>query len=180
MKKLAITQQQLVGYVSDLCRNITISGWKPDYIVGLTRGGLIPAVMISHYLKVPLETLKVSLRDENKCEINCWMSEDAFGYVPESDRNLTMSRWDISKRKNILIVDDINDSGATLAWIKNDWQASCLPNEPSWSTVWGQNVRVAVIVNNLASSYTVDYSALEINKEADNVWIDFPWEYWWK
>ena len=29
-------------------------GWRPDYIVGLTRGGLIPAVMMSHTLDIPM------------------------------------------------------------------------------------------------------------------------------
>jgi hypoxanthine phosphoribosyltransferase len=58
------------------------SKWVPDYIVGITRGGLNPAVMLSQYLNVPLNTLKISLRDadENGCESNLWMSEDAFGY----------------------------------------------------------------------------------------------------
>ena len=76
MNKLIINNQQLNGLVSKLCRDIIISGWQPDYIVGLTRGGLIPAVMISQYLNVPMFPLSVSLRDsETGPESNLWMAE---------------------------------------------------------------------------------------------------------
>ena len=47
-------------------------------------------------------------------------TEDAFGYVTQLEipgpPNLVRS--DPALRKNILIVDDINDSGATFNWIK--------------------------------------------------------------
>ena len=53
--------------------------WRPDYIVGLTRGGLIPSVLISHCLNIPMHTLNVSLRDNDAApESNLWMAEDAF------------------------------------------------------------------------------------------------------
>lgn len=180
MEKLTLTNSHIDAYVSKICRDISTSGWKPDYIVGLTRGGLVPAVMMSQWFNVPMETLKVSLRDGGETESNCWMAEDAFGYVHIEEQPLLKSRWDIKKRKNILIVDDINDSGATLEWIKKDWQASCLPNEDSWNTIWGNNVRFAVLVENLSSNITTHYNAIEVNKAEKDVWVDFPWEYWWK
>ena len=48
---------------------------------------------------------------------------------------------DAYKRKKILIVDDINDTGATLNWIREDWQESCLPESDRWFTLWGNSVR---------------------------------------
>jgi hypoxanthine-guanine phosphoribosyltransferase len=83
-------------------------------------------------------------------------------------------------RKNILIVDDINDSGATLNWIKADWQDSVASAD--WSTVWGNNVRVAVLIDNLPSKseLTINYCGMEINKEEDPRWVNFPYENWWK
>ena len=182
MKKLKITASEYKGLVGKLCRDIANSEWRPDYIVGITRGGLIPAVMISHYFDIPMETLKISLRDGGGGESNLWMSEHAFGYIPTDQRPQTDStRWDPAYKKNILIVDDINDSGATLNWLINDWQQSCLPGNPVWSTVWNNNVRFAVIVDNLASQCQIkmDYSGIEINKQQDPVWIDFPYELWW-
>ena len=166
--------------VETMCTNIVLQmykdNWRPDYIVGLTRGGNVPATIISNMLDVKCEALKVSFRDDEECETNCWMAEDAFGYVEEEDREKYKSRWDVSKRKNILIVDDINDTGRTLNWIVQDWENSCLPDETSWKTVWGQNVRFAVLTDNLSSDFTVDYSTNEVNKAEEDVWLVYPWE----
>jgi len=83
---------------------------------------------------------------------------------------------------NILIVDDINDSGATINWILNDWQSSCLPDAERWlDEIWNQNVRFATIFDNLASESKVkmDFVGEEINKAENPVWIEFPFEEWW-
>ena len=182
MKKQVINYQELNGLVSKICRDISVDSWKPDYVIGLTRGGLIPATMISHYLNIPMHTLKVSLRDDVDTESNCWMAEDALGYIPLENRQEN-GGWSSlpSKRKNILIVDDINDTGATLNWIMQDWQSSCMPEDKGWSSVWNQNVKFAVLVDNLSSQCNVkmDYIGFEVNKAEKDVWIDFPWENWW-
>ncbi|MHA1290665.1 MAG: hypothetical protein ACTSPB_25050, partial [Candidatus Thorarchaeota archaeon] len=86
------------------------------------------------------------------------------------------------KRKNILIVEDINDSGATLNWIKEDWEQSCFPQERNtWDVVWKQNIKFAVLINNEASQFDgVDYQYESINRlETPDLWLDFPWESWW-
>ena len=176
MNKLIIDQHELTGLVNKICRNILVSGWRPDYIVGITRGGLIPAVMISQYLNIPMHTLGVSLRDGSGGESNLWMAEEAFGYVPKEDRGESDTETDPAFRKNILIVDDINDTGATIAWIKKDWRSGCLPKHYVWDQIFGSNVRFAVITNNLSSKEEVDYSVNEINKAEEDVWIVYPWE----
>ena len=123
------------------------------------------ATMISHYLDVPMQTLQVSLRDGGICVSDLGAAEDAFGYNMDSP-------------KNILIVDDINDSGATFNWIMKDWPAGCYRDDPRWQTVWNNNVRFAVSVDNLASKCDVkmDFVGMEINKSNDNVWIEFPYD----
>ena len=168
MKKVYYTNSDIKGKVLDILRQMQQDNWKPDYVVGITRGGLVPANMISQYLGCPMESLKVSI-SEDKCESNLWMAEDAFGY-------------DMDKPKNILIVDDINDSGATLSWIKQDWASGCLPKDDTWSNIWGNNVRVAVLYDNASSTSTLDvnYAAECINKYEDPQWIVFPWEEWWR
>ena len=194
MNKLVIKQQEFNGLVSKLCRDIVNSGWRPDYIVGLTRGGLVPAVMISQYLEIPMHALSVSLRDSDTGpESNLWMAEDALG--PRTRERIVDDASDIagilqaanslleegSTYKNILIVDDINDTGATLNWIMQDWASGCFPDDPAWEEVWNQNVKFAVVVDNLASKCAtkMDYVGMEVNKAENDVWIDFPWEDWW-
>ena len=177
MKKIYYSWKDVENQVQDILRQIQLSNWQPDYVVGLTRGGLVPANLISQYLEIPMETLKVSLRDDNSHpESNLWMAEDAYGY---GDYDLMASD---DGRKNILIVDDINDSGATLNYIKQDWQSSCFPKDKRWKEVWGNNVRVAVLVDNESSKskLNVSYSAVDLNKAEEDCWIVFPWEDWWK
>lgn len=131
--------------------------------MGLTRGGLSQAVLLSHYLDVPMHTLKVSLRDHDMDkESNLWMAADA------------------ACGKHILIVDDINDTGATIDWIQQDWTSSDLNIE--WHKIWNNTVKFAVIVDNLSSKCGIkmDYTSLTVNKLEDPVWVDFPWENWWR
>jgi uncharacterized protein len=172
-----INYAQLESLVDKLYTDIVASGWTPDYVAGISRGGLIPAVMLSHRLGCPLNTLKINLRDHSETESNLWMAEDAFGYVyaEPSVRQLE------SEKKQILIVDDINDTGATFNWIKTDWSSGCLPSSGAWNSVWHQNVKFAALVHNESSEFTnLDFHAMIINKADDPVWINFPWETWWK
>lgn len=193
MQKQQVSWTEFQGLVSKICRDITLSNWRPDYIVGITRGGLLPAVMISHYFNIPCHTIKVSLRDGEGGESNLWMAEDALGpnnsrYIKdESDiAGIFEAATDLLEEgetyKNILIVDDINDSGATLNWIMEDWPSGCFPNDPAWENeVWNNNVKFAVLFDNLASNCKVkmDFVGKEINKAENDVWIDFPYEDWW-
>ena len=194
MNKLILKQSDLQKLVSKICREVANSQWRPDYIVGISRGGLIPAVMISHYLNVPMKPLQVSLRDGGECVSDCGMAEDALGYPkPEKfveDENNLAEVLDAASSlleasppyKNILIVDDINDTGATFNWIMKDWPSSCLPNDEDWKWVWNNNVRFAVLVDNLASECAVkmDFVGMEVNKAENDVWIEFPYEAWWE
>ena len=162
--KIYMSAEDLESHVHTIIRQMMQDQWRPEYIVGLTRGGLQPANMLSQYLEIPMHSLDVSLRDNRIGPTsNGWMSEDAFGGM------------------NILIVDDINDSGATLQWIEDDWKAGCLPKSKKWKKVFGDTTRIATIVNNEASDFqTISYTSLEINKADEDVWIVFPWENWWK
>jgi hypoxanthine phosphoribosyltransferase len=164
MKKVYVSWNDAQKQVQELIRQMWLDRWTPDYVVGITRGGLVPANLISQYLDCRMETLQVRLRDgvEDECESNFWMAEDA------------------ANSKNILIVDDINDSGATLNWIKKDWESGI--RAADWNAIWGSNVRIATLYDNETSKCAMDinYSAEIINKHNDPQWIVFPWEEWWK
>ena len=127
--------------------------FKPDFIVGITRGGLWPAMMLSHYLGIKMYTLDVRLRDGDIQESNSWMKEQA------------------ANGAKILVVDDINDTGATFEWIKKDWN---IGDDSETS-----NVKFAALIDNVPSDFVVEYNGIEINKEENPEWIVFPYEEWW-
>lgn len=83
----------------DLIKDIA-SHYKYDKItriIGISRGGLIPAVRLSHLLNIPMETLNWQTRDGEK---------------KQYFKLLNIAKYeDIS---TTLFVDDICDSGATL------------------------------------------------------------------
>ena len=146
--------------------------WRPDYIVGMTRGGLVPAVMMSNMTGITMHALDVRFRDTDQSyigpESNAWMAEQAFG-MPEADSG--------GEGKNILILDDINDTGKTFKWIQQDWPRGCFAGHYHWDNVWGNNVRFASLIDNASSNFgDCDYTAMEINKMEEDVWIVFPWE----
>ena len=166
MKKIYYSWKDVEGACLDIARQVIASQWRPDYIVGITRGGAIPAVMLSQFFGVPMRPLQVSLRDGGDCVSDLGMAEDAFGHEEDP--------------KNILIVDDINDQGSTIAWIKQDWPSGCFPDHNQWTKTWGHNVRFATLTNNMASKETVDYSVWEVNKAEEDCWLVYPWEEFWR
>jgi uncharacterized protein len=162
MKKVYYNWQQVEGAVLEIARQMQAHDWKPDYIVGITRGGLMPANLLSQYTGIKMYTLNVSLRDGDGGESNLWMAEDAFN------------------NKKILIVDDINDSGATINWIKQDWPSGCFANDEKWNHIWGDSVRFAVLTHNQASEFKdPDYSVWSVNKAEEDCWLVYPWEEFW-
>ena len=56
MKKVYYTWQQIEFLLHEVMRSI--KDWKPDYVVGIVRGGCFPAGMYSHYTGVPMYALK--------------------------------------------------------------------------------------------------------------------------
>lgn len=150
MKKTYVTWSEVTDQTHEIIRKLAVDNWKPDLIVGVARGGLYPALLLSNYLNVPMEIVKCQLRD----------GDASFG-----------STGKIGRKNKILLVDDINDTGMTLHKIRHEWG-----DKPRWGT----HARVAVLVNNATSTYTeVDYSAETIDKFVDDQWVVFPWEDWW-
>ena len=160
INKRYINFDEMKGHCTEIIRQMMNDKWEPELIIGITRGGALPAVMLSQFLSVKMVGLDVSLRDsaEYGPESNCWAAEIA------------------QTNKRILIVDDINDTGATINWIMQDWEF------PAGSIAWGDNVRFAVIVDNESSKskITPQYASLTINKAFNDEWIVFPWEEFWK
>ena len=165
MKLITYDWHRVERSLQDIAMQMYKDNWRPDYIVGITRGGLVPAVMLSHMTDIPMHTLCVQLGAEGleeNTESNCWMAEDAYGYN--------------EKQKNILVIDDINRGGDALAWLMNDWKSSCLPGDTlTWESVWHNNVKFAALMSDPNSIVETDYFSAELPTDLET-WIEFPWE----
>jgi len=162
--KLLLSWEDVEHQCQTIVQQMQIDRWIPDLIIGIDRGGLVASSMISHYLKVPHQSVKVSLRENGG----------------EGTQSLLWAPEDVIEGSRILIVDDINDTGATQAWLRADWASSVAGVEPHFDAVhWHNNVRWASLVENDASDEYSDYHGMVINKLEHDLWVDFPWESWW-
>ena len=87
MNKIYHSWEQVDRWCNRIALDILKTDWRPDYIVGLTRGGLVPAVRISHLLDIPMHTLKVQLRDGNQ-ERRLKIANQVIGVLPRILRHL--------------------------------------------------------------------------------------------
>ena len=128
---------------------IRLSNWTPDYIVGVKRGGLIPAIKLSHIFDKPLIMMSCQLRDSKDKKVRLYEVEE------------------IPNDKNILIVDDICDSGITLSQIILKFYTNGFSID---------NIKTCSLIYNTSQKFIVDYYTHEIDRLKDNRWIIFPWE----
>ena len=138
--------------VNSLCREISLDKFNPQVIVGISRGGLVPGVMMSHWFQLPFKPIIASLRDFPEWE----------DYLPRTTD------------KRILIVDDICDSGKTFEKIHKhivDKRDEIDRNnlEVRFATLWWNN----------EVEFEPHYYVQECAKDSEGIWIHFPWESWW-
>jgi len=174
MKQLEYTWNDIETAVSTTVLNLYKDLWMPDCVVGINRSGTVFATMLSYYIGIPMYPVTVQTRggDPDKhTESNLWLPEMAVGYVAEDERSIVKSRWDIKKRKNILIVDATNSD--EVLWIKQDWQLSCFPKETEmWNSIWHKNVRFCSLTHNWSKEVESDYWWQETTEKMD---IIHPW-----
>jgi xanthine phosphoribosyltransferase len=142
--------ERFLDEVETLAQLLEADSWKPDFLVGIGRGGLVPAAYLSH--RTGLQMLSV---DHSS-------GEAGFG-----DELLDKLAKKITSGSNILIVDDINDSGGTIQYLRAAIEAKI--GEPD-------RLRVAVLVHNVRSRAKAEYHGSEIDREQDKRWYVFPWE----
>ena len=119
---------------------------KVDNIVGLTRGGLMPAQELSHLMNIPMVAVQYS-------------SKKGAG----DNKNHANDLPDVNG-KSILLVDDICDSGHTLREVHDEYESR------------GYKVFSAVLYykTQLEPVYVPDVWAINISQNFG--WIIFPWE----
>lgn len=147
---LYLPYERFLDEVETLAGAIAADDWTPDFLVGIGRGGLVPAAYLSH--RTGIQMLSV---DHSSGEV---------GFAAELLDKLAQK---IRDGANILIVDDINDSGGTIRYLRDAIEAK-VP-DPS-------GLRVAVLVHNVRSQARAEYRGSEIDRAEDKRWYVFPWE----
>ena len=146
-----INHDQFVADVRALAAAVLADGdWRPDYLIGVGRGGLAPAVYLSH--ATGLTTLSCDLSSNVKD-----FADDVLVRLAERSR----------AGERLLFVDDINDSGRTIALLRARLAAA-----GGVATA----IRFATLLDNAVSAERVEYRARTIDRTADKSWFVFPWE----
>jgi hypoxanthine phosphoribosyltransferase len=148
------SHQDMVEGITTVASQIENSGFEPDYIVGIARGGAVPAVYLSHKLRVPVQMVHWSTRDNPD-----WPNE-SNNWIPE----------DINGGAKVVIVDDIVDGGDTIIELLADWQGG-IADKLNMA-----NIRIATLWYNTAQQINVDFYHKTIDRKEDQRWIVFPWE----
>lgn len=144
----------------DACRQIAQqiadSGWMPDLIVAIARGGMLPAGAISYALDV---------KANGAINVEFYTGVGKTMLEPE----ILEPYMDISslEGKRVLIVDDVADSGKTLKLIMDLIAKEGLSMGSDTAKV---DARSATIYLKPTSIIKPDY----VFKQTDK-WINFPW-----
>lgn len=136
---------RLEGLAAEIGKN-----YRPHEVLAIARGGLVPAVFLSHALgSIELSTISIvrNASDEKYSE----------RLAPRLIRSDDLSHL---KDKNVLIVDDIVGDGGTLRYAV-DYVHDLEPGD----------IRTASLVVNENSALEPDFYSFKVDD-----WIVFPWE----
>jgi len=143
-----VTWQRFYALARRLAQRIDDSGFRPDLIVAIARGGYMPARILSDFLG---QTNMASFRIEH--------------YRSAQKQAAALVRYplaaDIGGRK-VLLVDDVSDSGDTFEAALEHLHER---GEPA-------QLKTAVLHHKLVSRYRPDYYACKVIKWR---WIIYPW-----
>jgi hypoxanthine phosphoribosyltransferase len=143
-----VTWNEFYDLAKSLSRLIKSSGWRPDLVVAIGRGGYVPARVVCDFLVFDLLT---SMKVEH-WGIGAQKRDEARVRFPLAT--------EISGQK-VLIVDDVTDTGDTLTTAVS-YVESLGPIE----------TRTAVLQHKVSSEFLPDYYSEKITEWK---WIIYPW-----
>ena len=145
-----IPQDEFVAAIRTLAGVLAADDWKPDFIIGVGRGGLAPAVFLSHATGLPM------------------LSVDYSSQVKDfADAPLIKLAARTQDGEQLLFLDDINDSGRTITHLRDRLrEGGAVPG----------SIRFATLIDNVSSAQRVEYCARTIDRRETKDWFVFPWE----
>lgn len=160
MNKVYISAQQLLEDSFKLALAIYESGYRPDYIVGVWRGGAPVGIAVQELLHVlGVESDHIAIRTSS------------YTGIGERDKHvrvhgLTYLIKRVESEDSLLIVDDVHDSGLSIAETIKQLNRACKKNTPE--------IRIATPYykpENNKTNRVPDYYIHESND-----WLVFPHE----
>lgn len=132
-----------------VAQKINGSGYKPDLIVGLARGGWVLARVLCDL---------VGVKDLVSLKVEHW----GVTAAPDGKAKLKYPLKIDLKEKNVLVVDDITDTGESML-VAVEYIKSLKPSE----------IRTAALRHISSSKFVPDYFGEEISWR----WVIFPWNF---
>jgi uncharacterized protein len=141
------TWNQIYDMLLDLANKIQGDGYKPDVIIGIARGGLVPARILSDFLETPELAI---------IQIEYYVSIAQTRQEPILKRSLHTQITD----KKALLVDDVSDTGKSLQLAKNHLQQQD-----------AKEIKTATLYAKPQTITKPDYCEKQTSH-----WIVFPWD----
>jgi hypoxanthine phosphoribosyltransferase len=146
MDKYFVSFEEMASLCKDLAEQVKKDKFKPDVIIGVSRGGWIPARLISEHLGVEI-LASISVKSYDGCKKQC---------QPYLFEELGLK----IKGLEVLVVDEVVDSGESLE-VAKEYLDSLSPSK----------VKFAALHCKPWAKFKPDYFA----KQTED-WIVYPWE----
>ena len=147
MKYCNVSWHEIDTCVKTVGRAIRAARFRPDCIVAVLKGGMVPARLLSDYFG-SIEIYPIRVKAYIKTRKLARMRIESFRYPVG--------------RKRVLLVDDIHDSGQSLQKVIRHLQ----PRHP-------RALRTATLFYKQQADQPPDFHARTV---APDVWVVFPWE----
>ena len=136
--------------IRSIAKQVRSSGERVDCLLGVSRGGLVPAVSLSNVLGISAFHVIAVGRNVG----------DGQYLEKQPPQMLWHGNLAAVRGKKVLVVDDVAGSGETLRYVR---EQAILADAAS--------VRTAVIVRMHQGTSAADFVAVELDD-----WVVFPWE----
>ena len=148
MENLKVSWESVVDATLNISRQIRLRQLEFDMILAITRGGLIPAGILSYQLEIKdIRTVSLELyKEKDQQDINVIQEPNFYMFIG----------------KNVLVVDDVIQSGKTYAYLRKRLK-------PVMDIITFQ---LAVLFHKGIAPDPQFYGA----KTQINVWLKMPWD----
>jgi hypoxanthine phosphoribosyltransferase len=160
VEKVFISSQQLLEDSFNLALQVFESGYRPNYIVGVWRGGAPVGIAVQELLDVMgFESDHIAIRTSSYTGIG-----ERGKHIKVHGLTYLIKR--LEAEDSLLIVDDVYDTGLSVQQVVSDLKAACKKNTPQ--------IRIATPYfkpSNNQTDQEPDYFIHETDK-----WLVFPHE----